>query len=145
MKSFLLLFIVVLISQTGFTQEYPDSWEDGEYYEVNGKKLYTVSFGEGAPLFFISGGPGGAHVLHPGHRLVVDLEGAGQGQARRPRSEGPEPERIDVVLLDAGRRVGVGCGVDQHVVASFIEAAHKPGDSATQSSPMSVLWWCRGT
>ena len=41
---------------------YPDSHTDGKYYRVNGANLYTVTVGEGAPIFFIAGGPGGAHL-----------------------------------------------------------------------------------
>ncbi len=55
-----ILFILILCS-TIFGQTFPDSETDGEYYEVNGAKLWTVSFGEGVPLFFIAGGPGGTH------------------------------------------------------------------------------------
>ena len=62
MKKFIFsLFALLLLAATAVAQ-YPDSWTDGKYYEVNGAKLWTVSFGEGEPLFFISGGPGGAHV-----------------------------------------------------------------------------------
>ena len=62
MKKYLLLIFAITFSLTIQAQEYPDSWKDGVYYKVNGKKLYTVSHGEGDPLFFIAGGPGGAHV-----------------------------------------------------------------------------------
>ncbi|HEX4850884.1 MAG TPA: alpha/beta fold hydrolase, partial [Puia sp.] len=43
-------------------QKYPDSQTDGQYYQVNGAKLWVVSFGEGDPLFIIPGGPGGSHI-----------------------------------------------------------------------------------
>jgi len=54
---------------------------------VNGKKLYTVSHGQGDPLFFIAGGPGGAH---PGLRsfdplseyfTLVYFDGYGRGKS----------------------------------------------------------------
>ena len=68
-------------------KEYPDSIEDGVYYEVNGKKLWTVSHGQGDPLFFIAGGPGGSH---PGLRsfdplseffTLVYFDGYGRGKS----------------------------------------------------------------
>ena len=61
MKSCLNIFFVLIISITIHGQTFPDSKTDGKYYEVNGAKLWTVSFGNGEPLFFIAGGPGGTH------------------------------------------------------------------------------------
>jgi proline iminopeptidase len=61
MKTHLNIIFVILISSTILGQKFPDSETDGKYYEVNGAKLWTVSFGEGEPLFFIAGGPGGTH------------------------------------------------------------------------------------
>ena len=60
MKTYFNLFIVLLLSISIYAQ-FPDSETDGKFYEVNGAKLWTVSFGEGDPLFFIAGGPGGTH------------------------------------------------------------------------------------
>ena len=57
---FLLLFCSITLSHA--QNPYPDSFTDGKYYTVNGAKLWTVSFGEGDPIFFIAGGPGGTHV-----------------------------------------------------------------------------------
>ena len=61
MKFFFTILFTLLISVTNFGQTFLDSKTDGKYYEVNGAKLWTVSFGEGEPLFFIAGGPGGTH------------------------------------------------------------------------------------
>ena len=61
MKTFSTILILFLISITIYGQHFPDSETDGKYYEVNGAKLWTVSFGEGEPLFFIAGGPGNNH------------------------------------------------------------------------------------
>lgn len=58
-KTIFLLFLVA--STTGYSQSFPDSQTDGKYYTVNGAKLWTVSFGQGDPLLFIAGGPGGVH------------------------------------------------------------------------------------
>ena len=61
MKTFSNILILFLISITIYGQHFPNSETDGKYYEVNGAKLWTVSFGEGEPLFFIAGGPGNTH------------------------------------------------------------------------------------
>lgn len=58
---FVAFFYLIALSLTA-QNPYPDSFTDGKYYTVNGAKLWTVSFGEGDPLFFIAGGPGGTHV-----------------------------------------------------------------------------------
>lgn len=44
------------------TASFPDSWTDGQYYSVNGAKLWVVTVGTGEPLILISGGPGGNHL-----------------------------------------------------------------------------------
>jgi proline iminopeptidase len=66
---FVALYFLSACSATA-QMTYPDSHTDGKYYEVNGAKLYTVTVGQGAPLFFIAGGPGGAH---PGLRSFDSL------------------------------------------------------------------------
>ncbi|RYY67250.1 MAG: alpha/beta hydrolase [Chitinophagaceae bacterium] len=50
--------------------QFPDSWTDGKYYNVNGAKIYAVTVGKGEPVFVIPGGPGGAH---PGYRIMDSL------------------------------------------------------------------------
>jgi len=60
MKTRLAILFALIISISIYAQ-FPDSETDGKYYEVNGAKLWVVSFGEGEPLFFIAGGPGGTH------------------------------------------------------------------------------------
>jgi len=63
MRKLLFLFLLVVVySHSSFAQQFPDSQTDGKYVTVNGAKLWVVSFGKGDPLFFIAGGPGGAHV-----------------------------------------------------------------------------------
>jgi len=61
MKHYLIILFAMVLSITIYGQTFPDSERDGKYYEVKGAKLWTVSFGEGEPLFFIAGGPGGTH------------------------------------------------------------------------------------
>jgi len=60
MKTCTTVLLLIILTTSTFAQ-FPDSETDGKYYEVNGAKLWTVSFGEGEPLFFIAGGPGGTH------------------------------------------------------------------------------------
>jgi proline iminopeptidase len=61
MKFFLKVLFLILITITVRAQNFPDSQNDGKYYEVNGAKLWVVNFGNGEPIFFIAGGPGNAH------------------------------------------------------------------------------------
>ena len=61
MKFFLNVLFLILITITVRAQNFPDSQTDGKYYEINGAKIWTVSFGNGEPIFFIAGGPGNAH------------------------------------------------------------------------------------
>ncbi len=62
---FLPFFCMVLFS-VAFAQnepiKYPDSWTGGQYYTINGAKLWVVTVGKGEPLIMITGGPGGNHL-----------------------------------------------------------------------------------
>lgn len=60
MKTIFTILFLLLFGRT-VSAQFPDSNSDGKYFEVNGAKLWTVSFGEGEPLFFIAGGPGNNH------------------------------------------------------------------------------------
>ena len=57
-KIIVLFFIIICLN---LYAQFPDSFTDGKYFEVNEAKLWTLSFGEGEPLFFIAGGPGNTH------------------------------------------------------------------------------------
>lgn len=61
MKLFIKSFLIIILTISTYAQNFPDSETDGKYYEINGAKLWTVSFGNGEPIFFIAGGPGNAH------------------------------------------------------------------------------------
>lgn len=61
MQKIIFSLLIFLLSITTLAQNFPNSETDGKYYEVNGAKLWVVSFGNGEPLFFIAGGPGNAH------------------------------------------------------------------------------------
>ena len=65
MKKLLMLLPALLIcfvvnAQTAF----PSSQTDGQYYTVNGAKLWVVTVGSGEPLIIIPGGPGGNHYAY---------------------------------------------------------------------------------
>lgn len=66
MKKISTLLILLFISITVFAQQtnikYPDSWTDGQYYTINGARLWVVTVGKGDPLILIAGGPGGSHL-----------------------------------------------------------------------------------
>lgn len=72
MKKLFLFTLLVNCFQISFSQEikYPNSLTDGQYYTVNGAKLWVVTVGKGDPLILIAGGPGGAH---PGLRRFDSL------------------------------------------------------------------------
>ena len=61
MKFYLNILIVIILGIAAYGQTFPDSETDGKYYEINGAKIWTLSFGKGEPLFLIAGGPGNAH------------------------------------------------------------------------------------
>ena len=58
MKRFVLLLALLNIMFFVSAQDikYPDSWTDGQYYTVNGAKLWVVTVGKGEPLMIIPGG-----------------------------------------------------------------------------------------
>ncbi|MFT3683086.1 MAG: alpha/beta fold hydrolase [Ferruginibacter sp.] len=72
MKKNALLLLLLLISVFSSAQTakdsvaFPDSWTDGQYYTVNGAKLWVVTVGKGDPLIIIPGGPGGNHLSYRG-------------------------------------------------------------------------------
>lgn len=61
MKRTIQLLLLLLTISNLSSQSFPESQTDGKYYSVNGAKLWVVSFGQGDPIFFIAGGPGGTH------------------------------------------------------------------------------------
>jgi proline iminopeptidase len=61
MKTLNIIFLLFILTIYICAQSFPDSETDGKYYEVNGAKIWTVSFGNGEPLFLIAGGPGNSH------------------------------------------------------------------------------------
>ena len=66
MKPLLLFLLVFNSALFGYAQDikYPDSWTEGQFYTVNGVKLWVVAVGKGEPLIIIPGGPGSAHLSY---------------------------------------------------------------------------------
>lgn len=63
MKKIFLLFSFLSITFFSIAQtSFPDSWTGGQYYTINGAKLWVVTVGTGEPLIIIPGGPGGNHL-----------------------------------------------------------------------------------
>lgn len=64
------------------------SFTDGKYITVNGAKLWVVTVGEGDPVIFIAGGPGGAHTglrsfdpLATNHHQLIYFDAFGRGKS----------------------------------------------------------------
>ena len=63
MKKILLVIPMIILAVNSFSQvKKVDSWTDGKYVKVNKANLWVVTVGEGDPIIFIAGGPGGAHL-----------------------------------------------------------------------------------
>jgi proline iminopeptidase len=61
---FIFIIVEIFAQNTDSTRQFPDSWTDGQYYTINGAKLWVVSVGTGEPLIIIPGGPGGTHLAY---------------------------------------------------------------------------------
>ncbi len=94
MKIRITILFLLIMGLTAYAQ-IPDSHTDGFYLEVNGANLWTLSFGEGEPLFFIAGGPGNNHYylrrfdsLSTTHNLVYyDAFGRGKSDTAKNVAE----------------------------------------------------------
>ncbi|MBK0379511.1 alpha/beta fold hydrolase [Mucilaginibacter segetis] len=86
---FILLIGTFILSSSALSQvKQVDSWTDGKYVNVNGAKLWVVTVGEGDPIIFIAGGPGGAHVglrsfdpLAQNHHQLIYFDAFGRGKS----------------------------------------------------------------
>lgn len=65
-----------------------DSFTDGKYVAVNGARLWVVTVGEGDPIIFIAGGPGGTHQglrsfdsLANNHHQLIYFDALGRGKS----------------------------------------------------------------
>ncbi|PWT78122.1 MAG: alpha/beta hydrolase [Bacteroidetes bacterium] len=87
MKYISLIWVLATAFLITDAQKFPDSQKDGQYYTVNGAKIWVVTVGSGDPLFIIPGGPGGSHF---GYRrfdslaatsMLVYYDGFGRGKS----------------------------------------------------------------
>lgn len=102
--------LALLFSTTLALAQFPDSEKDGKHYSVNGHKIWTVSFGKGDPIFFIAGGPGGAHYglrsfdsLSTTNTLVY-FDGFGRGKSDMAKSPTEYSLANDVEDLEGLRK-----------------------------------------
>lgn len=110
MKILMNVLFIFSFAISVFAQNFPDSETDGKYYEVNGAKLWTVTFGEGDPLFFIAGGPGNAHYylrafdsLSTTNTLVY-FDAFGRGKSDKAKNVNEYSLQRDVEDLEALRK-----------------------------------------
>ncbi|MHA4895709.1 alpha/beta fold hydrolase [Pedobacter sp. PWIIR3] len=87
-KTLLIVFAIIIAGQAFAQRQVIDSSTDGKYIKVNNAKLWVVTVGTGDPVFFIAGGPGGAHpglrsfdpLADSGHQLIF-FDGFGRGKS----------------------------------------------------------------
>lgn len=110
MKILINVLFIFSLTIFAFAQNFPDSETDGKYYEVNGAKIWTVSFGTGEPIFFIAGGPGNAHYylrafdsLSTTNTLVY-FDAFGRGKSDTAKNVGEYSLQRDVEDLEALRK-----------------------------------------
>jgi proline iminopeptidase len=87
---------IALITTIGFAQAQikpVDSFTDGKYVTVNGAKLWVVTVGQGDPIIFIAGGPGGDHLglrsfdpLSDNHHQLIYFDAFGRGKSDTAKS-----------------------------------------------------------
>ncbi|QEM11627.1 alpha/beta fold hydrolase [Mucilaginibacter rubeus] len=89
MKHLYIIIILFLTATLAKAQvKHVDSWTDGKYVTVNGAKLWVVTVGEGDPIIFIAGGPGGTHLglrsfdsLANNHHQLIYFDALGRGKS----------------------------------------------------------------
>jgi proline iminopeptidase len=92
MKLYLKILLILLLGFTVYGQTFPDSETDGKFYTINGAQIWTVTFGEGDPLFLIAGGPGNAHYYLRGfdslftNNTLIYFDGFGRGKSDTARN-----------------------------------------------------------
>ncbi|TSJ37302.1 alpha/beta fold hydrolase [Mucilaginibacter corticis] len=87
-KLFLIALVSLFVNLTKAQVKPVDSWTDGKYVNINNAKLWVVTVGEGDPIIFIAGGPGGAHTglrsfdaLANGHHQLIYFDAFGRGKS----------------------------------------------------------------
>jgi len=97
---------LILLTNTNylFAQTFPDSQTGGNFYTINGAKIWTVSVGKGDPLFIIPGGLGGAHVGMRGFdslynsATLVYFDGFGRGKSDTAKNVKEYSLKRDIVM-----------------------------------------------
>jgi len=83
---------------------------EGKYYTINGAKIWAETIGKGDPIFFIAGGPGGAHTgLHSFDSLatnnqLVYFDGLGRGKSELAKKSSEYTIDRDVEDLEGLRK-----------------------------------------
>jgi len=92
MNLYLKILLILLLGLTVYGQTFPDSETDGKFYTINSTQIWTVTFGEGDPLFLIAGGPGNAHYYLRGfdslstNNTLIYFDGFGRGKSDTARN-----------------------------------------------------------
>src|ERR1700744_6186058 len=112
MKRPLLVIVALLLISNVFGQaKKVDSWTDGQYIKVNGAKLWVVKVGEGDPIIFIAGGPGGVHVglrsfdpLALNHHQLIYFDAFGRGKSDTAKNVSEYTLARDIEDIEALRK-----------------------------------------
>jgi proline iminopeptidase len=112
MKKLFLLTITLLFFTITNAQVKPvDSWTDGKYININGAKLWVVTVGEGDPIIFIAGGPGGVHVglrsfdpLALNHHQLIYFDAFGRGKSDTAKNVSEYTLERDIEDIEALRK-----------------------------------------
>jgi proline iminopeptidase len=112
MKKAILLTAILLCFITVKAQVKPvDSWTDGKYININGAKLWVVTVGEGDPIIFIAGGPGGVHVglrsfdpLALNHHQLIYFDAFGRGKSDTAKNVSEYTLARDIEDIEALRK-----------------------------------------
>lgn len=112
MKKLPLLILGLILSFCLQAQVKPvNSWTDGKYITVNGAKLWVVTVGEGDPIIFIAGGPGGAHLglrsfdkLAENHHQLIYFDAFGRGKSDTAKNVSEYTLQRDIDDIEALRK-----------------------------------------
>jgi len=109
-KNIYILFFLAITNHLT-AQTFLDSQKDGKYYNINGAKIWTVSFGKGEPLFLIAGGPGDAHTYLrafdslSNNNTLVFFDGFGRGKSDTASDVKEYSLKRDIADLEELRKV----------------------------------------
>jgi proline iminopeptidase len=119
MKKNILLLLFISVGFFSFAQTskdstaFPDSWTDGQYYTINGAKLWVVTVGKGEPLIIIPGGPGGNHLAYrnldslslKGNIQLVYFDAFGRGKSDTAKNVKEYTLARDIADIEGLRKV----------------------------------------